>query len=311
MVLKIATGLIPAHAGKTGTGYLLVRNDGAHPRSRGENVTLSRSRSILTGSSPLTRGKRSRPRRRRRERGLIPAHAGKIAVAHGHLRRAAAHPRSRGENRRDRPPMESAPGSSPLTRGKYECDVCYLARSGLIPAHAGKITRKAQRRRSARAHPRSRGENAVRHRDRNRARWLIPAHAGKIRLHYASRPVYRAHPRSRGENTARTGRRRAVRGSSPLTRGKCRAQQLVGYGERLIPAHAGKMEASRRRPRTSGAHPRSRGENEIYNFAMKQCPGSSPLTRGKSRCRPLISTPLGLIPAHAGKIGGRDGNRRG
>ena len=57
VVLKIATGLIPAHAGKTGTGYLLVRNDGAHPRSRGENVTLSRSRSILTGSSPLTRGK--------------------------------------------------------------------------------------------------------------------------------------------------------------------------------------------------------------------------------------------------------------
>ena len=121
-------------------------------------------------------------------------------------------------------------------------------------------------------------------------------------MHYASRPVYRAHPRSRGENTARTGRRRAVRGSSPLTRGKCRAQQLVGYGERLIPAHAGKMEASRRRPRTSGAHPRSRGENEIYNFAMKQCPGSSPLTRGKYEAGMLALAWGRLIPAHAGKI---------
>ena len=142
--LSVMTGLIPAHAGKTVTQSTHDYDRAAHPRSRGENVTLSRSRSILTGSSPLTRGKRSRPRRRRRERGLIPAHAGKIAVAHGHLRRAAAHPRSRGENRRDRPPMESAPGSSPLTRGKSERP-CPLIRAGsLIPAHAGKIRTRSR-----------------------------------------------------------------------------------------------------------------------------------------------------------------------
>ena len=64
------------------------------------------------------------------------------------------------------------------------------------------------------------------------------------------------------------------------------------------------MEASRRRPRTSGAHPRSRGENEIYNFAMKQCPGSSPLTRGKWIDWTQFLAAVGLIPAHAGKISG-------
>ena len=173
------------------------------------------------GSFPLTRGKPVERDGGGRGVGLIPAHAGKTSTPESATSQHRAHPRSRGENSNSGCNTVLQKGSSPLTRGKYECDVCYLARSGLIPAHAGKITRKAQRRRSARAHPRSRGENAVRHRDRNRARWLIPAHAGKIRLHYASRPVYRAHPRSRGENTARTGRRRAVRGSSPLTRGKC------------------------------------------------------------------------------------------
>ena len=51
-------GLIPAHAGKTmdddGVGLPLP----AHPRSRGENWEPIRAYPVLTGSSPLTRGKR-------------------------------------------------------------------------------------------------------------------------------------------------------------------------------------------------------------------------------------------------------------
>ena len=203
-------------------------------------MTLSRSRSILTGSSPLTRGKRSRPRRRRRERGLIPAHAGKIAVAHGHLRRAAAHPRSRGENATARGTVAWPSGSSPLTRGKSGHGRDNGRRAGLIPAHAGKIQTAAATPCSRRAHPRSRGENGslpddglelegssplTRGKlypvaDHRPPHGLIPAHAGKTAFHPAIGFTQTAHPRSRGENRRNAETRARLQGSSPLTRGK-------------------------------------------------------------------------------------------
>ena len=50
-------------------------------------------------------------------------------------------------------------------------------------------------------------------------------------------------------------------GSSPLTRGKPLSFSLLGFGGRLIPAHAGKTD-------------------EVYTL-IKDGVGSSPLTRGK------------------------------
>ena len=70
-------GLIPAHAGKTflaGHRFSVTR---AHPRSRGENPHLRVGRFSGTGSSPLTRGKRTIVTVYWLVRGLIPAHAGK------------------------------------------------------------------------------------------------------------------------------------------------------------------------------------------------------------------------------------------
>ena len=49
--------LIPAHAGKTPGGRRGPAGTAAHPRSRGENVSSSRSSRSKSGSSPLTRGK--------------------------------------------------------------------------------------------------------------------------------------------------------------------------------------------------------------------------------------------------------------
>ena len=49
--------LIPAHAGKTGGAAWCCTEDGAHPRSRGENVELGVEAEKEAGSSPLTRGK--------------------------------------------------------------------------------------------------------------------------------------------------------------------------------------------------------------------------------------------------------------
>ena len=90
----------------------------AHPRSRGENVAFSRSQVTVYGSSPLTRGKLYRPRARRRERRLIPAHAGKTVCGSCRFATMSAHPRSRGENALAAGQAKAAYGSSPLTRGK-------------------------------------------------------------------------------------------------------------------------------------------------------------------------------------------------
>ena len=50
----------------------------------------------------------------------------------------AAHPRSRGENHRERREDCTITGSSPLTRGKPLTAHVDMATPRLIPAHAGK-----------------------------------------------------------------------------------------------------------------------------------------------------------------------------
>ena len=70
-------GLIPAHAGKTPPSRRAGAGGRAHPRSRGENEERLVASPRLTGSSPLTRGKRDKPRRVFLRARLIPAHAGK------------------------------------------------------------------------------------------------------------------------------------------------------------------------------------------------------------------------------------------
>ena len=93
---------------------------------------------------------------------------------------------------------------------------------------------------SAKAHPRSRGENTVaalalhgnagsspltRGKPANSVsqigrRGLIPAHAGKTCVPIRRGHPGRAHPRSRGENMVSDGKVSLEDGSSPLTRGK-------------------------------------------------------------------------------------------
>ena len=235
-----APGLIPAHAGKTAHNRLAPVLMPAHPRSRGENSWLPSETNTTLGSSPLTRGKHSHRAGGKRQRRLIPAHAGKTASCEAWCCPSGAHPRSRGENSPSRIPPCSHTGSSPLTRGKP----CRDPRRGrvrrLIPAHAGKTSCSRCVILAGRAHPRSRGENRAGGRNpvvetgsspltrgkpapvvetEGLAR-LIPAHAGKTMETAASARFRRAHPRSRGENFNQSFRFSAGAGSSPLTRGK-------------------------------------------------------------------------------------------
>ena len=55
--MAYATGLIPAHAGKTHEVAETDKARGAHPRSRGENIARHNRLGAHLGSSPLTRGK--------------------------------------------------------------------------------------------------------------------------------------------------------------------------------------------------------------------------------------------------------------
>ena len=233
----------------------------------------------------------------------------------------SAHPRSRGENRIEAAAQPISAGSSPLTRGKRSACASASVLQRLIPAHAGKTSSPGVWSRPARAHPRSRGENssasrgacikcgsspltrgkpcaAGRARPRGR---LIPAHAGKT--HLSAREIYRdvAHPRSRGENEMLVSISVSFRGSSPLTRGKPPISDAKLWGDRLIPAHAGKTESRGAEVNVSQAHPRSRGENFDPSACGRLFRGSSPLTRGKLAPRATPVSRGRLIPAHAGK----------
>ena len=114
-------GLIPACAGKTWTSTTARRDEPAHPRVCGENVTAGVMSCQATGSSPRVRGKRrSRPLSPPRAR-LIPACAGKTCFFGGLVGHLTAHPRVCGENGYEPVNPASIDGSSPRVRGKLGC----------------------------------------------------------------------------------------------------------------------------------------------------------------------------------------------
>ena len=161
--VRQATGetvrLIPAHAGKTAWRATAANPASAHPRSRGENTRDGESVREVAGSSPLTRGKLSNGLRSPSRPRLIPAHAGKTHTHDVMQTTHTAHSRSRGENEYGFAVADKDSGSSPLTRGKLGVVGVRGPVVGLIPAHAGKTSRQADKARVHEAHPRSRGEN--------------------------------------------------------------------------------------------------------------------------------------------------------
>ena len=139
--MNYTVGLIPAHAGKTGSPTQHSASQRAHPRSRGENMRGSGACCTGTGSSPLTRGKRWWSCEGLLAPGLIPAHAGKTIRFRRRAHSPEAHPRSRGENQPSGARFSVVWGSSPLTRGKPSTAQADWGKWGLIPAHAGKTVR--------------------------------------------------------------------------------------------------------------------------------------------------------------------------
>ena len=211
-------GLIPAHAGKTTCQTCSTSDPAAHPRSRGENWSITAMTAFAPGSSPLMRGKPHRDRVLGHEGGLILARAVKTCVARCARGGRRAHPHSREEHMLSRFFTKSHTGSSPPTRRKHLRRYPVVLRGGLIPAHAGKTASQLPPSRDTWAHPRSRGENLIgvaadlsaqgsspltrgkqpAASGRMGASGLIPTHAGKTGLLVSTANHRGAHPRSHG-----------------------------------------------------------------------------------------------------------------
>ncbi len=254
---------------------------------------------LLPGSSPPTRGARTRLRRREATLGIIPAYAGStsprtpttptgtdhprlrgehsttsagvapgwiIPAYAGSTRPAAGgltwtrdHPRLRGEHESDSCDKADIRGSSPPTRGAQLAHQLVNAAARIIPAYAGSTTRSAGRPASGRDHPRLRGEH-------------VPI-CGFTTSPSGSSPPTRGAQRPLRHQPARPG-------SSPPTRGALAISRVHSRDARIIPAYAGSTPTRRSTLCGPRDHPRLRGEHLPPVAPVAGADGSSPPTRG-------------------------------
>ena len=171
-----------------------------------------------------------------------------------------AHPRWRGEDCSSGFPFVVVEGSSPLARGGLREPPGWVRRKGLIPAGAGRTSRRGDAPSQGSAHPRWRGEDItpwmltradegssplargglMRPPRRACRRGLIPAGAGRTVDLHATLAALAAHPRWRGEDRGVGPGGLGLSGSSPLARGGLVDAVDDGASVRLIPAGAGR-----------------------------------------------------------------------
>ena len=241
---------------------------------------------------------------------------------------SGAHPRVGGENASMMALILAKAGSSPRGRGKLARNVRQGRGYRLIPAWAGKTTGCPQTTHGSPAHPRVGGENAGRSKLRRAGKgssprgrgklcvcpcWcfrrrLIPAWAGKTTPTGREATRSTAHPRVGGENIQTTVQAVAGWGSSPRGRGKPTSTIEGAWGNRLIPAWAGKTGCRRSARGPPRAHPRVGGENLNAVAGGNADTGSSPRGRGKLCAALPAALRLRLIPAWAGKTVGDGGH---
>ena len=233
-------GIIPAYAGSTYRSVTHLPKPWDHPRLRGVDRRVMRRNSSSAGSSPLTRGRRTKFVPDGEVVGIIPAYAGSTWCRWSDAIPVPDHPRLRGV---DHPVCWRGPsgdGSSPLTRGRPETAASVLGNGGIIPAYAGSTTNEPRNGLTGPDHPRLRGVDAdalgvsrqtVGSSPLTRGRlthclttgWrrrIIPAYAGST---LGAGPVPGRpgdHPRLRGVDSASRRTLLLPPGSSPLTRGR-------------------------------------------------------------------------------------------
>ena len=195
-----------------------------------------------------------------------------------------------------------------------------IARTGIIPAHAGNTPRRSAPPVSCGDHPRACGEHGLWRRHMWAPRGssprmrgtrgvidaahfitgIIPAHAGNTWQADTCGQLGRDHPRACGEHYDGRKSFYGKAGSSPRMRGTHALALAEGARTGIIPAHAGN---TRDRLCTAGAsrdHPRACGEHRTSCLVPDTNQGSSPRMRGTPGSGCTGSKHPGIIPAHAG-----------
>ena len=114
-----------------------------HPRVRGEQMSVSSTASMASGSSPRARGTVEAVQASNDSKGIIPACAGNRGlIASGRIA-GRDHPRVRGEQTTKSMSARDVTGSSPRARGTGSQSASSSRLTGIIPARAGNSTRPA------------------------------------------------------------------------------------------------------------------------------------------------------------------------
>ena len=236
----------------------------------------------------------------RRDRGIIPAHAGSRRSTSPSTSIPRDHPRACGEQTCTGCPQNGHGGSSPRMRGAGRAEREHRPVPRIIPAHAGSSLELSDVRRLGRDHPRACGEqpsratsatarcgSSPRMRGAEILLWvipaaarIIPAHAGsRIRTAVSDRSA-EDHPRACGEQWGLPPIACFTRGSSPRMRGADRRGGRDQQERRIIPAHA--------------------GSSWPLSDAPAETPGSSPRMWGAGHVKRPQGNRFRIIPAHAG-----------
>ena len=213
-------GIIPAHAGNTGTRNIFYKHRGDHPRACGEHTVFAQTHFQPPGSSPRMRGTPRTITILTLPVGIIPAHAGNTRYRMQLPERHGDHPRACGEHADNSSMTFNSEGSSPRMRGTQKNGTLRTFRRWIIPAHAGNTECSRRSRTSPRDHPRACGEHVTIPEDalltagsspRMRGTLvastpalshlgIIPAHAGNTQRFLIQSPMTRDHPRACGEH---------------------------------------------------------------------------------------------------------------
>ena len=129
-----------------------------HPRIRGERQNGAADSQRISGSSPHTRGTRTRPPPGALWIRFIPAYAGNATGRPPFPAEQTVHPRIRGERVVPHEHQASPAGSSPHTRGTHQIPCLAFLIRRFIPAYAGNARRNPDSAPGVPVHPRIRGE---------------------------------------------------------------------------------------------------------------------------------------------------------
>ena len=130
-------GIIPAHAGLTGTSCPACPRCWDHPRACGAHRHISRDRSCSSGSSPRMRGSPQVFHSVKDGAGIIPAHAGLTQANPDGRKPGRDHPRACGAHMSVKLGISEEWGSSPRMRGSLGRCRLLSVPDRIIPAHAG------------------------------------------------------------------------------------------------------------------------------------------------------------------------------